>query len=321
MQISQAALASIYRGYRVIYDQAYQASPTISDAFVMESPSSNEQEVIDWLGAVPGMKKLVGEIVIQNLAAGTWTVTNDEFSDVVAVKQSRIENDTFGIYNPLMAAMGAAAKQHKDELVISNVLVNGFSQKDFTGKNFFDTAKKREPKDAGYTNYAEYPLNAFGYMKGRANLLGRLNAAGRPLNLGRKLELVCSTANEPIAKQILSSDTMIQAIAGTAGGTSVGGSITNINKGTATVVPSAYIDASETPNAWFLLETGMIFKPLIWQVNKAAVLTSITNPESDHVFKHHEFLYQAYGRYNASYLFGDFAFGSDGTGDALTTYP
>ena len=321
MQISQAALASIFRGYKVLYDQAYQATPTISGDFVMESPSSNEQEVLDWLGSMPGMRKLVGEIVIQNMAAGTWTITNDEFESTVAVKQSRIENDTFGIYNPVMSALGAAAAQHKDELVIGNILVNGFTNKDFTGKNFFDTAKKREPKDAGYTNYGTFPLNAYGYMKARANLLGRMNASGRPLSLGRKLILVCSTANEPIAKQILASSTMIQAIAGTAGGTSVGGSIDNVNKGTAQVVPSAYIDASATPNAWFLLETGMIFKPLIWQVNKAPVLTALTSPDSDHVFKHHEFLYQAYGRYAASYLMGDLAFGSDGTGAALTAYP
>jgi phage major head subunit gpT-like protein len=321
MQISDAALAAIFRGYRVIYDQAYQATPTISDDFVMTSPSTNEQEVIDWLGSVPGMKQLLGEIVIQNLAGQTWTVTNSEFESTVAVKQSRVENDTFGIYNPLMSALGAAAKQHKDQLVIAETLVNGFTLKDFTGSTFFGTNKKREPKDPGYTNTATYPLNAYGYMKARAQLLARLNAAGRPLNLGRKLVLICSAANEPIAKQILSSDTMIQAVAGTSGDTSVGGAITNINKGTAQVVPSAYIDACATPNAWFLIETGMIFKPFIWQVNKEPVLTSLTSMSSDHVFKHHEFLYQAYGRYNASFLMGDLAFGSTGAGSALSSYP
>jgi phage major head subunit gpT-like protein len=86
-------------------------------------------------------------------------------------------------------------------------------------------------------------------------------------------------------------------------------------------VPSAYIDASATPNAWFLFETAMLFKPFIWQVNKAPVLTALDQPTSDHVFFNHEFLYQAYGRYQAAYLFPDLAFGSTGAGSALTTYP
>ena len=44
----------------------------------------------------------------------------------------------------------------------------------------------------------------------------------------------------------------------------------------------------------------------------AAALVTLTQPDSDHVFKKHEFLYQAYGRYNAGYGLPELAFGSTG---------
>jgi phage major head subunit gpT-like protein len=91
--------------------------------------------------------------------------------------------------------------------------------------------------------------------------------------------------------------------------------------GTADVLATPFIDASPYPNSWYLIETGLPFKPLIWQVNKPVALYSLTSMESDHVFKKHEFLYQAYGRYQAAYLMPELAVGSTGAGSALTQFP
>jgi hypothetical protein len=167
---------------------------------------------------------------------------------------------------------------------------------------------------------ANAPLNVYSYRAARANLKGRLNAAKRPMNLGRKLILLCGTEQEYTALQILQASTQLQAMPAAGGGQAFG-SVDNIDKGTAQIITSPLIDASATPNAWFLLEVGLAIRPIAWQVNKAIALTSITQPDSDHVLKHHEFLYQAYGRYAAGFLLSDLAFGSTGAGTAMTQYP
>ncbi|HUB68008.1 MAG TPA: Mu-like prophage major head subunit gpT family protein [Candidatus Methylacidiphilales bacterium] len=325
MQINQSNLTDLYRGYRVLFDDALQGTIPISDDIVLRVPSGNNEEKYVWLGAIPGMRQLVDEIQIKNLAASDWTIENLEFEDTVAVKQRDIENDRYGIYNPFFTALGEAARYDQDIRVLP-LLLGGFSTSDYTGSNFFASGKIRTPGDKGFTNIlvtgtgsqqANAPLSIYSYRAARANLMGRVNAAGRPMNLGRKLVLVCGAATEPIARQILVADTVIQANTSN----DALAAVTNIDKGTATIVTSALIDASSTPNAWFLLETGLSLKPIAWQVNKNPVLTALTQPDSDHVFKKHEFLYQAYGRYNAGYLFSDLAFGSTGAGSTMTAYP
>jgi phage major head subunit gpT-like protein len=323
MQINQANLTDLYRGYRVLFDEALQGASPVSDDLVMNVPSNNNEEKYVWLGAVPGMRKLVDEVQIKNLAASDWVIENEEFEDTVAVRQRDIENDRYGIYNPFFASLGQAARFEQDILVFQ-CLLSGFSTPDYTGSSFFATGKIRTPGDAGFSNIlsttgdfqAHAPLNTFSYRAARANLMSRVNAAGRPMNLGRKLVLVCGAALEPIARAILVADTVIQANPSN----DALAAVTNIDKGTAQIMTSALIDASSTPYAWFLLETGLMLKPIAWQMNKAPVLTALTQPDSDHVFKKHEFLYQAYGRFNAGYLFSDLAFGSKGTGTAMTSY-
>ena len=318
MQINQANLTDLYRGYRVLFDDALQGATPVSDDIVLRVPSGNNEEKYVWLGAIPGMRQLVDEIQIKNLAASNWTIENLEFEDTVAVRQRDIENDRYGIYNPFFTALGEAARYDQDIRVFP-LLLAGFSTPDYTGSNFFAADKIRTPGDKGFSNFdsENYPLNVYAYRRARANLMSRVNAAGRPMNLGRKLVLVVGAALEPIARQILVADTVIQA---NPGNTSVA-AVTNVDKGTAQIVTTPLIDASATPNAWFLLETGLSLKPIAWQVNKNPVLTALTQPDSDHVFKKHEFLYQAYGRYNAGYLFSDLAYGSQGTGSALSSYP
>jgi phage major head subunit gpT-like protein len=336
MQINDANLADLYRGYTVLFDAALQGSKPVSDPFLQKVTSTKKQQKYAWLGAVPGMRKLLDEIQIKNLAASTYTITNQEFEDTVAIKQVDIEDDDFGIYNSWFTATGEAASFDQD-LRSFPLLLGGFSATsvidedgtlsgtDYTGSAFFSTGKIRTPGDPGFSNIlatagnieANAPLNIYSYRAGRANLMSRLNAAGRPMNLGRNLQLVVGTKLESAAKQILIADTIIQA---NPGNTSVA-AVSNIDKGTAQVITSALIDASATPNAWFLLECGLSLKPLAWQINKPIGLYMLNNMASDHVFKHHEFLLQAYGRYNAGYLLSDLAFGSTGAGTVMTAYP
>ena len=301
MQINQSSLSAVYRGYRVIFLEALHSAAPMGMPLAMKTPSTAAEEVYHWLGAVPGMKELIGEIAINNLAASNYTIRNKEWVDTIGVKQASIERDTYGVYNAQFQAMGQAGAEHPDEL-LANLLIGGFTTLDYTGKNFFDTNKLHDTGHATtFSNKATAALTSASFEIGRTNIKSRLNAEGRPMNLGRKLVLVVPPALESVGRQILQADYVQGASA----------AITNVNKGTAELMIWPRLAAQ--PAYWFLLDIGSAVKPLIFQEEKPIALTSLTNPESDHVFKNHEFLYQGYGRYNAGYGLPQLAYGSNGT--------
>lgn len=311
MQINQANLAALFRGYRVQFMEAYQGAQPFWDQIAMRTPSSSAEELYAWLGAVPGMRQLVGEIQLQNLSANKYVIPNSEFESTIPVKQADIERDTYGVYNPLMASLGIAAKQHPDELV-ANLLVNGFTTLDYTGKNFFDTDKVQDgdPKGTKFSNKGTAALSADSFAAARAAIKGFKNSKGRPMGNGKKLLLIVPPALEVTGRQILQAD-FIQANAKQGGNVVGAAAVSNVNKGTAELVVWSQL-TSDT--AWFILEVGQPIRPLIVQFEKEASFTSLTNPDSDHVFKHKEFLYQAYGRYAAGYGLPQLAWGSTGGG-------
>ena len=317
MQINQSTLAALFRGYRTFFLEAYQGAPTTWDKIALRTPSTAAQELYHWLGSVPGMRQLIGDVAIQNLSASKYTISNEEWESTVAVKQTDIERDTYGIYNPLMEAMGLAARQHQDEL-IANLLLNGFTNTDYTGKAFFALNKKHEPynsKSATFSNLLTGALSAATYETARAQIKSITNAAGRPMGLGLKLQLIVPPALESVARQILQGDFIQQTATNTAGtpGTAIAAaSVSNVNKGTAELIVWPQLAGND--NAWFLLETAYPVRPLILQVEKEPTFESLTNPDSDHVFKKHEFLYQTYGRYNGGYGLPQLAIGSTGEG-------
>lgn len=304
MEINPTNIASIFRGYRTLFLENLQGSAPMTEELMQRVPSTAMIEEYDWLGAIPGMKELVSEIQITNLKANTWAIRNKEWENTVAVKQSRIETDTYGIYNPLFASMGLAARQHPDQLNCA-LLYGGFGNKSYTGTNFFGTGHVSQPGAIPFTNTQTAALTAASYNAARTRLVGRLNAEGRAMGLGIDLVLVVPPALEATAKAILIADTILQVQ-----GASFA-AVTNINKGTARLKVIPQLGAS-SQTAWYLLEAGFPIKPLVFQQNKPVMLTSLTNPEADHVFKKHEFLYQGYGRYNAGYLLPELAEGSTG---------
>ncbi|MGD9642779.1 MAG: Mu-like prophage major head subunit gpT family protein [Elusimicrobiales bacterium] len=61
------------------------------------------------------------------------------------------------------------------------------------------------------------------------------------------------------------------------------------------------VPANNPAVPWFLLDTSRAIKPLVYQNRKSAQFTSMTDPESDHVFKNKEFLYGVDSRDNVGF--------------------
>ncbi len=298
MQINQSSLKQLFKGFKTLFVKALQGSEPLWSKIAMKTTSTNASETYSWLGAMPGMKKLVGEVVIENLTASQYAIVNEEFESTVGVKRAEIERDNEGLYTPIFQGLGIAAAQHPDEL-LGALMSQGFTLKDYTGKNFYDTDKKHEPlnsKSAKFSNKSTAALSATSYGAAKASIRKMKNARNRSMKLGRSLMLVVPPALEDTAREILQAERHENGK-------------TNIQKGTADLLVFADL---ETDTEWHLLEVGQPVRAFIVQEEVKPQFFSQDSEDSDHVFTKKEYLYQAYARGNAGYGLPQLAYGSTG---------
>lgn len=138
MIINQASLGAIYKGFRTIFNEAFQGVPSTYDRVAMVTPSSVREETYAWLGQFPKMREWVGERAIKNIIAHAYAIKNKDWEVTISVDRNDIEDDQIGLYNPLFAELGRSAATHPDELIYA-LLALGFSTVCYDGQYFFDT--------------------------------------------------------------------------------------------------------------------------------------------------------------------------------------
>ena len=140
MIINRANMADLFRGYQLVFQGAWQQADSLADMVATQVPSTGAEEHYAWLGTMPRFREWLGDRTIQSLAAHDFLIKNKTFENTVGVKREDIEDDKYGLYNPLIQQLGMEAKTHPDELVFQNLVLNGPSQKCYDGQNFFDTS-------------------------------------------------------------------------------------------------------------------------------------------------------------------------------------
>lgn len=303
--LTAARLNAVYLGFNTAFKEGLSGEATSLEGTYLTTNSTGEKEAYEWLNTIGGLEKFSGEGKFDDLSTSGYEITNREYQRGVSVKSIDIARDREGFYKPSFQMLGSRANQHKDELV-GELLIGGFTQLDYTGKNFFDTDKKHAPNVVGvkaktplFSNKGTKKISAANYETARLSLLARLDRDGRPLRLGKKLKLICGSAAHGTASDILLVDTLA------AGGK-------NKNFGTAELVLMPEIDASANPHAWFLIDCGMPVKALIFQDEVPVRLESQTATDSDVVFEKKLYRYQAYGSRGAGYGLPQLAYGSTG---------
>ncbi|MCX8016392.1 MAG: Mu-like prophage major head subunit gpT family protein [Rhodocyclaceae bacterium] len=136
--ITPALITSLRTGFSKAFQDALAANPTDWDKVATRVPSSNTSNTYGWLNQFPKLREWVGDRVVKDMAAQGYQITNKLYESTVGVKRTDIEDDNVGVYTPLFAEMGRAAKAHADELVFG-LLAAGESTLCYDGQNFFDT--------------------------------------------------------------------------------------------------------------------------------------------------------------------------------------
>lgn len=150
MLIDRANLDTAFKGFRSVYNAAFDATPTEIDKVAMRVGSETSEEEYGWLGQFPSLREWVGDRIVHELASDGFKIKNRKFESTVKVKRDDLSDDRFGLYKPLFDEMGRVTKQHPDRLAFE-LLTQGFTTRCFDGQSFFDADHPQEPEQGGAT--------------------------------------------------------------------------------------------------------------------------------------------------------------------------
>ncbi len=293
MLVNQTSLNGITVGFKTIFNKVFAEAKPQWQRLATYVPSATGEEDYKWLNKIGGMREWIGERVIQNLTASSYTVKNKDFESTVGVDRNDIEDDKIGVYNPVITDLAQSSSMLPDNLVFGR-LKNGFIEKCFDGLPFFSVAHK-VGKDT-VSNTGVKSLSTESYAEARSIMMSFKDEKGNSLNIVPDL-LVVPPALEGKAREILKAD----QINGT----------TNVYKDTADILVSTELAGSDT--AWYLLCTTRAVKPFVFQERQKPTFVSLTKTDDENVFMKKQFLYGVDMRCNVGFTLWQLAYGSKGT--------
>lgn len=164
MILNQANLGILFTGYKTAFVNGLSMAQPTYERIATVVPSTTRDEKYAWLGQVPRIREWIGDRVVQGIAAHDYAIKNKDFESTVEVDRNDIEDDSYGVFTPLMTELGRSVAVFPDEMVYG-ALVNGFTEKCYDGKAFFATdhmVLDAKGKETTYSNIVTGANNAIG---------------------------------------------------------------------------------------------------------------------------------------------------------------
>lgn len=135
--ITSALLANLFNGFKTEFRGAFTGATPAWAKIASKINSSTATEDYSWLSEWPAIREWIGDRLINELSASTYSVKNKKFESTIRVKRDNIEDDQLGLYGPMFQELGRATAMHPDELVFA-LLALGYTAKCYDGQTFFD---------------------------------------------------------------------------------------------------------------------------------------------------------------------------------------
>ncbi|MBB4199060.1 hypothetical protein CCR94_16320 [Rhodoblastus sphagnicola] len=136
--ITPSVLDAIFQGFNFQFNGGLRSVEPTWKRVAMETSSTAAAENYGWLGQMPRIREWVGDRVANALDSFGYQIRNRTFESTVTVKREQIEDDSYGLFNPLFTGLGESVALFPDELVYG-LFAGGFASRCFDGQNFFDT--------------------------------------------------------------------------------------------------------------------------------------------------------------------------------------
>jgi phage major head subunit gpT-like protein len=290
MDINRANMDALFVSYNTAFTSGMQLAGVktnpeqlILDEIAMMGSSSGAATVHAWLSQIGGMREWIGDRVIANIESGKLSVVNRDFEKTVAVSRNDIEDDNYGVYTPLVSAMGQSAGALWMTLGIDALAANG---KWADGKDFFATDRKMGK--ATIANKVTTALSADTFKAARIAMESYKLHGDEPAEV-TPTTLLVGPGLRDAAWNIVENDFVV------GGETNKAGSIKNPNKGTVKLRVSPRLVGTRA-NYWFLLGEKGGIKPVYVQKRKEPILTRMDKDNDDNVFWKNEYAYGTHAR-------------------------
>jgi phage major head subunit gpT-like protein len=289
MDINRTNMDALFASYNVAFSAGMQMALTAHPEQVqlaelaMAGTSSGAATVHGWLNQIGGMREWVGDRVISNIESGRLSVVNRDFEKTISVPRNDIEDDNYGVYTPLISAMGQSSSALWMTLAIDALAANGTWADD---KPFFAT--DRAFGENALANKVTVALSADTFKAARIAMESFKLHGDEPAEVVPTTLLV-GPALRDTAWDIVVNDFVV------GGATNKAGAIRNPNKGTVQLRVSPRLVGARA-NYWFLLGEKGGIKPVYVQKRKEPVLTRMDRDQDQNVFMSNEYYYGTHAR-------------------------
>lgn len=156
MIINHSNLAILNQAFSAAFQLGVGAATPMWSQIATMVPSTTSEQKYGWMGKFTKFREWIGERQYQNLSMHDYSIKNKTFENTVEVSRDDIEDDQYGIFNPVVQQLGQDASLHPDELVF-NLFNKGFNTACYDGQYYFDT---------------DHPVGAPGKEKSVSNFQG-----------------------------------------------------------------------------------------------------------------------------------------------------
>lgn len=121
MEISAQNLTALFTGFDVVFQRGFDKPPSYYDSICTIVRSTSRQTTYPWLGRTTRFREWLGDRVVQALEAHSYTIANKNFEDTVSIDRNDIEDDSYGVYEPIIEQLGWDTKVHPDMLLFQMI--------------------------------------------------------------------------------------------------------------------------------------------------------------------------------------------------------
>jgi phage major head subunit gpT-like protein len=206
MDINRGNMNTLFTGYKMSFQEGQQSVDQSFKRYTTVLPSKNAAEVFPFLEKFGGMREWIGDRQRKSISSKKATVKNRKFEDTVGVNRDDIEDDTYGLYTPMMAELGFSSEDIWRELA-EEALVSGFEDEWIDELAFFSDTRVYGEQTICNLGTAALSDTAFNAVRNAMRLYKGHN--GKSLKLKPDLLLV-GPENEGVAFDILKNDLIIK---------------------------------------------------------------------------------------------------------------
>lgn len=286
MDLNSTNMAELFRTFNVALTEGMQASGVklneedpVLDELAMVGQSMGASALHGWLGPITSMRKWIGPRIVNNVASNKLDVINEDYENTIGMPRNAIRDDQYGLYTPLIRALGIDAGNLWRKLALTALCANG---KWVDGKLFFATDRTYGANTIG--NLTASALSEATYEAALQALSSFVGANDEPMEVAPRYLLV-GPSNRGAAWNLVKNQIVVGGTASTKFG-----AIQNRLQGSCELRVSRRLVGAYA-NYWFVLGEMSGIKPVYVQKREEPILTRKDQEADDNVFMDNQVLY------------------------------